>query len=86
MSSVSYAVEGRVATVTLDRPDRLNAIDRTMPGEIRRAVEAANDDDAVHVIVVTGAGRAFSAGYDLKEFADNSSVQGYRQRKSKYNA
>lgn len=70
MSSVSYAVEDRVATITLDRPERLNAIDRSMPGEIRESVQRANDDDGVHVIVLTGAGRAFCAGYDLKEFAE----------------
>jgi enoyl-CoA hydratase len=62
--------EGRVARLTLNRPDRLNAIDEAMPGEIRRAIEAANADDAVHVIVLQGAGRAFCAGYDLKIFAE----------------
>src|SRR2546421_3939698 len=41
-----------------------------MPGEIRGAVERANDDSAVHVIVLQGAGRAFCAGYDLKRFAE----------------
>jgi enoyl-CoA hydratase len=68
--SISYRVEGRVAVVTLDRPHRLNAIDDHMPAEIRAAVETANADDAVHVIVVDGAGRAFCAGYDLKEYAE----------------
>ena len=69
-ASIRYEVAGRTATITLDRPERLNAIDRSMPGEIRRAVEAANEDPAVHVIVLAGAGRAFCAGYDLKEFAE----------------
>lgn len=67
---VRYEVEGRIATITLDRPERLNAIDEHMPGEIRRAVERAEADRDVHVIVVTGAGRAFCAGYDLKEYAE----------------
>lgn len=70
MPSVGYRSDGPIATITLDRPERLNAIDRSMPGELRRAVEQANDDDDVHVIVVTGAGRAFCSGYDLKEFAE----------------
>jgi len=60
----------RIARITLNRPERLNAIDERMPGEIRRAVEAANDDDEGHVIVVSGAGRAFCAGYDLQAFAE----------------
>jgi len=70
-STLKYAVRGRICRVTLNRPRRLNAINRAMPGEIRRAVEAANDDDRVHVIVLAGAGRAFCAGYDLKEFAES---------------
>ncbi len=60
----------RIAHIVLDRPDRLNAIDEQMPGEIRRAVELANDDDDVHVIVLSGAGRAFCAGYDLQAFGE----------------
>ncbi|MEQ8348388.1 MAG: crotonase/enoyl-CoA hydratase family protein [Sneathiellaceae bacterium] len=69
--SLAYAVDDRIATITLNRPERLNAIDDHMPGEIRRAVALANDDDAVHVIVVKGAGRAFCAGYDLKLYAES---------------
>lgn len=59
----------RIATITLNRPDRLNAISFDMPGEIRRAVALANADDEVHVIVLQGAGRAFCAGYDLQSTA-----------------
>src|SRR4051812_25025670 len=69
-SSISYSTRGRVAYLTLNRPDRLNAIDDAMPREIAAAVEQANDDPAVHVIVVSGAGRAFCAGYDLKSYAE----------------
>src|SRR5574340_140308 len=68
--SLRYETSGRRATITLDRPERLNAIDAAMPGEIRRAVELANADRDVHVIVLRGEGRAFCAGYDLKEFAE----------------
>ncbi len=78
-TNVKYAVDGRIARITLNRPQRLNAINHKMPGEIRRAVEQANADDAVHVIVLAGAGRAFCAGYDLKAFAEakgkNSVIQ-----------
>jgi enoyl-CoA hydratase len=77
--SIRYETEGRVAHLTLDRASKLNAIDEHMPGEIEQAVAKANDDPDVHVIVVTGAGRAFCAGYDLEQFAQregpNAGVQ-----------
>jgi enoyl-CoA hydratase len=69
-TTLTYTTDDRVATITLNRPERLNAINQAMPSEIRTAVEAANDDDDIHVIVLTGAGRAFCAGYDLKEYAE----------------
>jgi len=69
-SSLRYEAQGRIARITLNRPERLNAIDSKMPREIRQAVERANDDDSIHVIVLGGAGRAFCAGYDLKAFAE----------------
>ncbi|PJK28260.1 crotonase/enoyl-CoA hydratase family protein [Minwuia thermotolerans] len=68
--TVRYDREGRIARITLDRPDRLNAIGSGMPGEIAAAVARANADDEIHAIVVQGAGRAFCAGYDLKEYAE----------------
>ena len=77
-SSIRYEVADRVARIVLDRPDRLNAIDDVMPGEIRRAVEAANADDRVHVVVVEGAGRSFCAGYDLKHYAEAPGGGGQR--------
>ncbi len=61
----SEVAEG-VATVTLDRPDRLNAWTGRMELEYRAAIAAAEDDPAVRVIVVTGAGRGFCAGADTK--------------------
>jgi enoyl-CoA hydratase len=68
--SILYAVHGRQARITLNRPERMNAIDRNMPGELARAVAMANEDNAVHVIVLTGAGKGFCGGYDLVEFAE----------------
>ena len=67
---ILYDVQDRIATITLNRPDRLNAIASGLPRELAQAVQMANDDDDVHVIVLTGAGRAFCAGYDLKDFAE----------------
>jgi enoyl-CoA hydratase len=69
-TSLRYGVRDRKAYITLARPERLNAIDARMPGELRAAVERANDDPAVHVIVLGGEGRSFCAGYDLKAFAE----------------
>jgi len=74
-----YQKRGRIARITLNRPRRLNAISRGMPREIRLAVEAANADDGVHVIVLQGAGRAFCAGYDLKDFAEKKGRNAYTQ-------
>jgi len=63
--TLAYIVDDRLARITLNRPERLNAINRAMPGEIQAAVAEANRDARVHVIVLRGAGRAFCAGYDL---------------------
>jgi enoyl-CoA hydratase len=69
-ASLTYATRDRKAYITLNRPERLNAIDGRMPREIHRAVDMANADDEIHVIVLGGEGRAFCAGYDLKAFAE----------------
>ena len=60
-----YAVDGPIATVTLNRPDELNTIVPPMPDEVEAAVHAAVRDPEVKVIVLRGAGRAFCAGYDF---------------------
>ena len=70
MNTVLYEAADRVATITLNRPERFNAISETMPADIAAAVGRAESDDDVHVIVITGAGRGFCGGYDLKEFAE----------------
>ncbi len=67
---VLYEVDDRVATITLNRPERFNAISETMPDDIARAFEYADDDDSVHVVILTGAGRGFCGGYDLKTYAE----------------
>lgn len=69
--TVLYEAAERVATITLNRPERLNAIDDRMPGELRRAVEQADADADVHVIVLQGAGKGFCGGYDLARYAES---------------
>ena len=63
--TIDYVVDGAVARLTLNRPERLNAINAALTRDLRAAVAAANDDGSVRVLVLSGAGRAFCAGYDL---------------------
>ena len=65
--TVRSEVAERIATITLDRPDVLNAFDRALKEELLRALKQAARNADVRVVVVTGAGRAFSAGQDLRE-------------------
>jgi enoyl-CoA hydratase/carnithine racemase len=62
---ILYAVHERVATITLNRPERLNAYTGTMADSIKRAMAEANSDSGVRAIVITGAGRGFCAGADM---------------------
>jgi enoyl-CoA hydratase len=62
-----YRVDGAVATITFNRPERLNTIVPPMPDELEHAVHTAVRDEAVRVIVLRGAGRAFCAGFDFGE-------------------
>src|SRR5579863_5853957 len=60
-----YNVAHRVATITLNRPDKLNAWTARMESEVRSHIENAEQDDEVRAIVLTGAGRGFCAGADM---------------------
>ncbi|HXH18078.1 MAG TPA: crotonase/enoyl-CoA hydratase family protein [Chitinophagales bacterium] len=68
--SVLYEKDGRIARIRLNRPEHLNAITDGIPQSIAEKVKRANDDDDVHVIILSGAGKAFCSGYDLKQFAE----------------
>lgn len=62
---IAYDVDGRVATITLDRPEALNAFTNVMLGELLDAFDRIDEDDAVRAVIVTGRGRGFCAGADL---------------------
>ncbi len=72
LATMTYAVTGRVARITLERPHRGNAITFDMPRELAQCVERANLEPPVHVILLSGAGEGFCAGYDLTDFAANA--------------
>ncbi|MEU6779958.1 enoyl-CoA hydratase-related protein [Nonomuraea angiospora] len=69
-TEIEYEVADQIATVTLNRPERLNAFTFTMRGELIAAFDRADADDGVRAVVVTGAGRAFCAGADLSGGGD----------------
>jgi enoyl-CoA hydratase len=65
LKTITYETEGRVARITLDRPERGNGITNQMPREIAECVEGANLDPEIHVIALAGNGSGFCGGYDL---------------------
>jgi enoyl-CoA hydratase/carnithine racemase len=71
--AISYDVADRIATITLNRPDKLNAFTNTMMNELIAAFDRADADDGVRAVIVTGAGRAFCAGADLSAGAETFS-------------
>jgi len=75
-----YSVADRVATITLNRPDKLNAWTATMQQEVRAAVDEAERDENVRVIVLTGAGRGFCAGADIS-LLSNVAEQGLGRKR-----
>ena len=81
---IRYAVEDGILTITLHRPEKLNAFTTRMMHELLDAFERADADDAVRVVIVTGAGRAFCAGADLSggggafDYAGGPSIEDHR--------
>jgi enoyl-CoA hydratase len=71
MHTMSYEVTGRIARITLDRPDRGNGITLDMPRELSACVERADLDPNVHVIALSGRGKGFCGGYDLVQSAED---------------
>jgi enoyl-CoA hydratase/carnithine racemase len=75
-AEVLYEVADRVATITLNRPDKLNAWTGQMGSDVRGALEAAESDDQVRAIILTGAGRGFCAGADMSLLTELASANG----------
>jgi len=73
MAEVEVTRDGAVQTITLNRPDVLNAFNRALHAALREALKEARDPE-VRAVVITGAGRGFSAGQDLKEFGETPDV------------
>ena len=72
--TIRYEVEDRIATITLNRPDQLNAVNLPMIRELAAAWAAVESDDAVWIAIVTGAGRAFCSGADVAKVPDDGRV------------
>jgi 2-(1,2-epoxy-1,2-dihydrophenyl)acetyl-CoA isomerase len=73
MADVEVTRDGAVQTITLNRPEKMNAFTRGMHGELREALKQARDPE-VRAVVITGAGRAFCAGQDLTEFSETGDI------------
>jgi len=68
--SVTYAIRGNIAVITINRPEALNALNRDVLGELEKVVEQAEKEQDVYVLIITGAGRAFVAGADIAQMKD----------------
>lgn len=77
--SVLYESDGRIGRITLNRPEVMNAINQELPPDLAEAVRQANDDSKVHVIVLSGNGPAFCAGYDLLKYAETDGSNTFTQ-------
>lgn len=82
--TIDYTVDGHTATITLNRPDALNALSPQMITELRTAYDEAENDDRVWLLIVTGAGRAFCTGADVKAIPGDGKVINERPYLSTY--
>lgn len=78
--NILVSTDGPVGIVTLNRPEALNALNRALTAELSTAVAAFDADDAIAAIVVTGSDRAFAAGADIKEIADKTFAEVWREQ------
>lgn len=77
--TINVDISDHIATITLNRPDALNALNSTLLGELTTALEKADKSDKVRCIIITGSDKAFAAGADITEMADKSFVEIYTE-------
>jgi len=77
LTKVKYQKEGAIGTITLNRPEKMNAFDEELLSQWRQLMEQVEKDEEVSVLIVTGAGRAWSAGVDLSVFERVKVIPGY---------
>jgi enoyl-CoA hydratase len=75
---LTLSVEDRVATLTVNRPDKLNALSAALIGELDRAMDEVGSRDEIGALILTGGGRAFVAGADIGELTNRSALEGRR--------
>ncbi|HTC23297.1 MAG TPA: enoyl-CoA hydratase-related protein, partial [Gemmatimonadales bacterium] len=75
-TTLDYSVRDGVGFITINRPDKLNALNARLIGELGDAVGHVESDDAVRGVILTGAGKAFAAGADIAELADQGPMEG----------
>ena len=78
MAFLDLTRSGHIATVTINRPEALNALNSAVLGELDAAIDALSRDDEVYVVILTGAGRSFVAGADIAEMRGFTAVEGKR--------
>lgn len=84
---INYEISDGIATLTIDRADKMNALDRDTIEELRQATEAASEDNNVNALIITGAGeKAFAAGADISEFKDYHKGQGKNMSENGHHA
>ena len=84
-STILYNITDNILTITLNRPEKLNAFNRNMMSEMIDALDQADDDDNIRAIIVTGAGRGFCAGADLSKGGDTFNAEVREDRESGLN-
>ena len=84
MPDLLFEIEDHIATITLNRPDRMNAISRPMLDELAERLVQCNHDQTVRVVLITGAGRGFCAGLDLQDATSGTGIGSSQSKKAAY--